>query len=102
MLERARDEQIRMWIRHHHERPDGAGYPDGLAGESIPLGARILAVADAFEAMISTRPYKQAISIAEAVVELRRCAGTQFDPAVVEALIASLEDERPFRVDVAA
>jgi len=76
-------------VRSSHERWDGAGYPDGLAGESIPLGARIVAVADAFDAMTSGRPYRAAISHAEALAELERCAGTQFDPTVVAAFVAT-------------
>jgi two-component system, cell cycle response regulator len=76
-------------VRASHERWDGAGYPDGLAGEAIPLGARIVAVADAFDAMTSGRPYRAAISEAAALAELERCAGTQFDPAVVAAFVAA-------------
>ncbi|MDX6643695.1 MAG: polar amino acid transport system substrate-binding protein, partial [Solirubrobacteraceae bacterium] len=72
-----------LWIRHHHERIDGAGYPSGLAGETIPLEARIIFVADSFEAMTSDRPYRPGMSTADAVAELRRCAGTQFDPRIV-------------------
>lgn len=75
-------------VRHHHERWDGTGYPDGRAGEDIPLEARIVAVVDAFNAMISDRPYQVARSEAEALAELRRCAGSHFDPAVVQALHA--------------
>ncbi|WP_029214839.1 bifunctional diguanylate cyclase/phosphohydrolase [Kallotenue papyrolyticum] len=73
-------------IRHHHERWDGLGYPDGLAGEAIPLLARIIAVADAYAAMTSERPYRRARQPHEALRELQRCAGTQFDPAVVAAM----------------
>ena len=73
-------------IRTHHERWDGAGYPQGLAGEAIPLGGRILAVADAYHAIISGRPYQDARSSALALAEIDRCAGGQFDPAVVAAL----------------
>jgi diguanylate cyclase (GGDEF)-like protein len=73
-------------IRGHHERWDGSGYPDGLAGEAIPLTARIVAVADAYSAMTTDRPYRKALSQAEAMAELRRCAGSQFDPSVVQAL----------------
>jgi putative nucleotidyltransferase with HDIG domain len=76
-----------QWVEHHHEWYNGRGYPDGLKGEEIPLGARILAVADAFDAMISDRPYKQSCTIEEAREELRRFAGTQFDPEVVEAFL---------------
>ncbi len=71
-------------IRHHHERWDGSGYPDGLAGEAIPLGSRIIAVADAFDAMTSERVYRPAMSIESALAELRRGQGTQFDPQIVE------------------
>jgi putative nucleotidyltransferase with HDIG domain len=74
-------------VRHHQERWDGTGYPDGLRGEQIPLGARILAVVDAYTAMTDRRPYRPPLSPEEAVAELRRCAGTQFDPAVVEAFL---------------
>jgi HD-GYP domain-containing protein (c-di-GMP phosphodiesterase class II) len=70
---------------------DGRGYPKALAGEEIPLEARILAVADAYEAMVADRPYRAGIAPAEARAELTRCAGTQFDPAVVDAFLNSLE-----------
>jgi two-component system cell cycle response regulator len=73
-------------VHSTHERFDGSGYPDGLAGDQIPLGARIIAVCDAFTAMTFPRPYAAQRSVPEALAELRRCAGTQFDPAVVEAL----------------
>jgi diguanylate cyclase (GGDEF)-like protein/putative nucleotidyltransferase with HDIG domain len=79
------------WVRHHHERLDGRGYPDGLAGDAIPLEARIIFVADAFEAMTSDRPYHAGIPVSDAVEELRRCAGSQFEPRLVEALVALLE-----------
>jgi len=72
-------------VRSHHEHYDGSGYPDGLAGDAIPIEARIMAVADAFDAMTSNRPYRQAIPEEEALVELRRNAGTHFDPRVVAA-----------------
>jgi hypothetical protein len=72
-------------VRHHHERWDGGGYPDGLAGAAIPLGARVFAVADALDAMTSHRPYRAAMPLAAARAELARCAGSQFDPAVVDA-----------------
>ena len=71
-------------VRASHERFDGAGYPDGLAGASIPLGARIVAVCDAYHAMTGGRPYRAAIEPDEAMHELRRCSGAQFDPDVVE------------------
>jgi two-component system, cell cycle response regulator len=76
-------------VRSSHERYDGNGYPDGLCGEGIPLGARVIFVCDAFDAMTSDRSYSVAISAAEAIAELRACAGTQFDPRVVEAFAAS-------------
>jgi len=74
-------------IRHHHERFDGEGYPDHLAGEDIPLSARIFSVVDAFDAMTSDRPYRAALSLGEAMQRLTDAAGTQFDPAVVEAFV---------------
>jgi response regulator RpfG family c-di-GMP phosphodiesterase len=74
-------------IRGHHERLDGGGYPDGLEGEVIPLGARIIAVADSYDAMTSERPYRSPMAQAEALAELERCVGTQFDPACVRALV---------------
>lgn len=80
-------------IRHGHERWDGKGYPDGLAGAAIPLGARIIGACDAYRAMTADRPYRAALTEAQARAELERCAGTQFDPAVVEALLAVLAAE---------
>jgi HD-GYP domain-containing protein (c-di-GMP phosphodiesterase class II) len=79
-------EQVKKIILHHHERYDGGGYPDKLAGESIPIGARILAVADSYSSMVSDRPYRPAMGVEQAVEELRRCSGTQFDPQIVEKL----------------
>ena len=77
-------------VLHHHEAYDGRGYPDALSGDAIPIGARIVAVIDAYCAMVDRRSYKNAMTEAEATAELRRCAGTQFDPAVVEAVLAVL------------
>ena len=84
-------EQEAHWILHHHERPDGRGYPDGLVGEEIPLESRVILVADAFEAMTSDRPYRRGRPEAEALEELRRQAGTQFDADCVAALEQALQ-----------
>ena len=77
-------------VRSSHERWDGKGYPDRLRGEEIPLGSRIVAVCDAYDAMVTHRPYREPIAPADALEELRRCAGAQFDPAVVEAFCAEM------------
>jgi HD-GYP domain-containing protein (c-di-GMP phosphodiesterase class II) len=77
-------------VRGSHERWDGGGYPDGLAREAIPLEARIIAVCDTYHAMTTTRSYRQAQSVEAALAELRRCAGSQFDPAVVDAALVAL------------
>jgi HD-GYP domain-containing protein (c-di-GMP phosphodiesterase class II) len=79
-------------VRHHHERWDGTGYPDGLAGEAIPLHARVFALADALDALTTDRPYRRAVGWAEARREIEREAGAQFDPAVVAAY-AAIPDE---------
>jgi diguanylate cyclase (GGDEF)-like protein len=75
------------WVLHHHERIDGGGYPTGLPGTSIPVESRIIAVADAFEAMTGTRPYREAVTVEEAIVELQANSGTQFDARCVDALV---------------
>jgi hypothetical protein len=77
-------------IYHHHERIDGRGYPSGLTGDQIPEFARVIGVADAFDSMTSTRSYRSARSVDEAIAELERCKGTQFDPGMVDALIAAV------------
>jgi HD-GYP domain-containing protein (c-di-GMP phosphodiesterase class II) len=83
-------------VLHHHEWFDGRGYPHGLAGAEIPIGSRIVSIADAYEAMISARPYKRAMSHAEAVAELRRQRGIQFDPELVDVFISLVgDDEAP-------
>jgi HD-GYP domain-containing protein (c-di-GMP phosphodiesterase class II) len=82
-------------VRHEHENWDGSGYPDGLRGMGIPLGARIVMVCDAFHAMTTDRSYRSAMSRERAVAELQEHAGTQFDPLVVDAFLAVLEDEEP-------
>jgi diguanylate cyclase (GGDEF)-like protein/putative nucleotidyltransferase with HDIG domain len=92
-------EDISSWVLAHHERPDGRGYPRGLAADDIPLEARILAVADAYEAMISDRPYRRAPGHDFAVAELRRGQGTQFDPDVVDALLSSTGERNRGGVD---
>ena len=79
------------WVRSHHERFDGLGYPDRLAGGEIPVEARIMAVADAYDAMVSERPYSDAMSVDEACEELALGAGSQFDPRVVAIFLRSLE-----------
>ena len=91
ILEHAGLSDISSWVREHHERIDGGGYPRGLSGEEIALEARILAVADAYEAMITDRPYRSGMSVVDACAELRRCSGSQFDPDVVSAFLATLE-----------
>ena len=78
-------------IRYHHERIDGKGYPEGKSGEEIPLGARIVGVADSFDAMTTNRVYRNAMNIEEAVEELKRCSGTQFDPDVVKVFVELIE-----------
>jgi len=89
---------IRMWedlaayVRHHHERWDGGGYPDGLRGEEIPLESRIIAVAEAFDVMTAEKSYKEAIPVAEALARLVDAAGEQFDPRVVEALVKARQE----------
>ena len=86
-------DMIVPWIRHSHEHFDGSGYPDGLRGEAIPQASRIMLVADAFDAITSTRAYRDALSVEHARSEIRRHAGTQFDPACVDALLERLDAE---------
>jgi putative nucleotidyltransferase with HDIG domain len=93
ILDGANLEDISAWVRAHHERPDGRGYPDGLADEEIPLQAKILAVADAYEAMTTERVYKPGMNREDALEELLRCAGSQFDPRVVSAFLNVLQEE---------
>ena len=81
-------------IRAHHERWDGQGYPDHLQSEQIPLAARLIAVVDSYTVMITDRPYQLARSPAVALVELRRCAGSQFDPLAVETLCELLQERQ--------
>ena len=97
MLESLGVDPVAEWVLHHHERWDGSGYPDGLPGDQIPLGARIIFVADAYDAMTSERVYRRRVLADQAVAELERCAGTQFDPEIVDALadeLAASEEPR--------
>jgi putative nucleotidyltransferase with HDIG domain len=83
---------VGLIVRSHHEQWDGGGYPDGLAGEAIPLEARIIACCDAWSAMTTTRSYREAMPVTAAAAEIRRCTGTQFDPRVADALLAIVLD----------
>ncbi len=85
-------------VRHHHEAYDGRGYPDHLAGEDIPLGARLLTVVDVFDALTSERPYKAAMEVSEARARIAAGAGTHFDPAVVRAFLELLDANPEFRL----
>lgn len=99
------DEQLVLGVRHHHEHYDGAGYPDALAGDEIPPLARAMCVVDSYDAMSLQRPYKSARSYAECLEELRRCAGGQFDPAMVEAferVLGRLAERRAWAARIAA
>jgi diguanylate cyclase (GGDEF)-like protein/putative nucleotidyltransferase with HDIG domain len=93
ILEHPSLSDVRAWVGAHHERPDGQGYPSGISGEKLALEARIVAVADAYEAMTSDRSYRNSIGHLAAREELRRCAGSQFDARVVEAFLDALERE---------
>ncbi len=92
VLELRRSWQALPYVLFHHERWDGGGYPAGLRGRAIPIEARILAVADAFDAMISPRPYRRALTHEHALSEIARCAGSQFDPRVAETFLAVWAD----------
>ena len=90
IIESLLDEEYVAGVRHHHERYDGTGYPDGLAGEEIPFIARLLCLVDSYDAMSSRRVYRPALTYDECVVELRSCSGTQFDPELVDAFVRVL------------
>jgi HD-GYP domain-containing protein (c-di-GMP phosphodiesterase class II) len=81
------DRTVLPYVLYHHERWDGDGYPTGCAGDDIPIEARVLAIADAYDAMTSTRPYRRAISAERALEEVERCAGTQFDPEIAQLFV---------------
>jgi putative nucleotidyltransferase with HDIG domain len=90
---------VRDIIRHHHERWDGAGYPDNLAKEDIPLLARIMSIADSYDAMTTARPYRAALAPEAAAAEIKRCSGTQFDPRLVDVFLDVLRDRDPLDDD---
>ena len=83
--------EVATIVKHHHERVDGTGYPDGLKGDEIPFGSRVIAVADTIDAMRSARPYRSAMSLEDAIAELRRARGCQLDPEIVDAAISILD-----------
>jgi HD-GYP domain-containing protein (c-di-GMP phosphodiesterase class II) len=91
---------IREMVEHHHEFFDGSGYPDGLAGEAISLGARIIALADAYDTITSERSYQRARSAEEAFTVLERCSGAQFDPRLVELFVEALRRRSHPLIDV--
>jgi diguanylate cyclase (GGDEF)-like protein/excisionase family DNA binding protein len=95
------DEELVAGVRHHHERFDGSGYPDGLAGEAIPTIARAMCVVDCYDAMSCQRPYRRALSYRQCLAELKRCSGTQFDPAMAAAFRRALQRLRRRRARVA-
>jgi HD-GYP domain-containing protein (c-di-GMP phosphodiesterase class II) len=80
-------EDVIAGVRHHHERYDGTGYPSNLAGEMIPLASRIIMLSDSIDAMLSDRPYRKALLVSDVRLELLRCAGTQFDPGIVDSIL---------------
>jgi HD-GYP domain-containing protein (c-di-GMP phosphodiesterase class II) len=102
MLESLGVDPVAEWVLYHHERWDGDGYPDGRFGDEIPIGARIIFVADAYDAMTSDRVYRARLSEEEALAELESCAGTQFDPAVVAAFAEELGFSEPRRLEAVA
>jgi putative nucleotidyltransferase with HDIG domain len=97
MLDSLGVEPVASWVLHHHERWDGEGYPERLGGERIPLGSRILFVADAYDAMTTDRVYRSRLSHERAMAELERCAGTQFDPEVVGPFVEMMKEQESLR-----
>jgi len=91
---------VAAMVLYHQEWFDGTGYPDGLKGEAIPIGSRIISVVDAFDAMTSGRPYRAAIDVLAAVAELRKFSGTQFDPKVVEYFVEVLSEEKVYQIQI--
>jgi putative nucleotidyltransferase with HDIG domain len=87
-------DEVTQCVLHHHERLDGKGYPDGLAGDAIPIGSRVIAVADTFDAMTTDRPYRRGLSIDAAIAEMRRVAGTQLDASLVDVFLKMIDDGR--------
>ena len=85
---------VQAAVRHHHERWDGLGYPDGVAGDRIPMGARIIMVADTIDAMTTERPYRKALGFDVVIAELQKHRGTQFDPALVDRVVSSVSIRR--------
>jgi HD-GYP domain-containing protein (c-di-GMP phosphodiesterase class II) len=94
--------RVGVIVRASHEDYDGTGYPDGLAGDKIPIEARICSACDAFSAMTTDRSYRAAMALEDAIAELHRCAGSQFDPLVVSTLVSVLEEDAVARVETAA
>ena len=90
---------VSNWLRAHHERWDGKGYPYGLKGEEIPISGRIIALADTYDAMTSTRSYRKALSHETAMEEIQRCSGTQFDPVLAELFISCSDEVRAAKED---
>jgi diguanylate cyclase (GGDEF)-like protein/putative nucleotidyltransferase with HDIG domain len=102
MLESLGVDPVAEWVLHHHERWDGSGYPDGLHGDDIPLGARVIFVADAYDAMTNDRVYRRKLSPDAALAELEGCSGTQFDPGAVSALTALVDEHEPVAAGIAS
>ena len=92
---------VEAMIKHHHENFDGTGYPDGIAGEEIPIGARIIMIADTLDAMTTDRPYRRAMTFGRAVEELQAYAGRQFDPALVQLVATSPSIRRLLSTEIA-